>query len=122
MVISNCHISIHFGIFTKWADCSQHVTGFRGAIYQGCKTLEIAKNIIETAGLLPISVYNYEWIPIAIYFETHLPSTELSDEIDLTDGGSDTDIENEELTTHSSNTPLLAKEALNHEFRVWVCT
>jgi hypothetical protein len=39
-----------------------------------------------------------------MYFETHLPSTELSDEIDLTDGGSDTDIENEELTTHSSNT------------------
>ena len=95
---------LSFGIFTKWADCSQHVTGFRCAIYKGCKTLEIAKNIIETAGLLPISVYNYEWIPIAIYFETHLPSTELSDEIDLTDGGSDTDIENEELTTHSSNT------------------
>jgi hypothetical protein len=95
---------LSFGILTKWADCSQHVTGFRGAIYQGCKTLEIAKNIIETAGLLPISVYNYEWIPIAIYLETHLPNTELSDEIDLTDGGSDTDTENEELTTHSSNT------------------
>jgi hypothetical protein len=53
--------------------------------------LEIAKNIIETAGLLPISVYNNEWIPIATYFETHLPNTERSDEIDSTDGGSDTD-------------------------------
>jgi hypothetical protein len=44
------------------------------------------------------------WIPIAIYFETHLPNTERSDEIDSTDGGSDTDTENAELTTHSSNT------------------
>jgi hypothetical protein len=95
---------LSFGIFTKWADCSQHVTGFRGAIYQGGKTLEIANTILETAGLLPISVYNNEWIPIAIYFETHLPNTERPDEIDSTDGGADTDTENEELTTHGSNT------------------
>jgi hypothetical protein len=62
--------------------------------------LEIAKHILETAGLLPISVYNNEWIPIATYFETHLPNTERSDEIDSTDGGSDTDTQSEELTTH----------------------
>jgi viroplasmin and RNaseH domain-containing protein len=101
---ASCETVYHLAYLQNGWDCSQHVTGFRGAIYQGCKTLEIAKNIIETAGLLPISVYNYEWIPIAIYFETHLPNTELSDEIDLNDGGSDTETENEELTTHSSNT------------------
>jgi len=53
------------GIFTMWADCSPHVTGVKGTIFQGCKTFDSAKTILETANLAPILVHdNGKWVPI----------------------------------------------------------
>lgn len=54
---------LEYGLFTNWTDCSQHVSGVKGAIFQGFQTFDEAVDNLNFSGLSPILVYvNEEWI------------------------------------------------------------
>ena len=36
------------GIFNDWDTCKQHVSGFKGAVYKKCKTMDEAKEYLNT--------------------------------------------------------------------------
>lgn len=52
-----------YGIFTEWTECSPHVTGVKGSLFQGCKTIETAKTILESSSLTTVTKYdNGKWM------------------------------------------------------------
>ena len=48
---------LEFGLFTNWADCSQHVSVVKGAIFQGFQTFDEAADSLNFSGLSQILVY-----------------------------------------------------------------
>ena len=44
------------GIFNDWDTCKQHVSGFKGAVYKKCKTMDEAKEYLNTTVPPPKSV------------------------------------------------------------------
>ena len=51
------------GVFTNWTDCSIHVSGVKGAIFQGCQSYDEAVDLLTFSNLSPILVFvNGEWV------------------------------------------------------------
>ena len=64
---------LEHGLFTNWNDCSLHVSGVKGAIFQGCQSFDEAVDILTFSKLAPILVYvNGEWITEQKYRSTAL--------------------------------------------------
>lgn len=59
-----------FGIFTEWTECSPHVIGVKGSMFQGCKTIDTAKLILQSSSLTPVTIYdNGEWMSLENYLK-----------------------------------------------------
>ena len=51
------------GVFTNWTDCSIHLSGVKGAIFQGCQSYDEAVDLLTFSNLSPILVFvNGEWV------------------------------------------------------------
>lgn len=60
--------NLQHGIFTEWAECSKHVIGVKGAMFQGCQSLDAAIGMLIDNNLYPILIFdNGKWTQASEY-------------------------------------------------------